>query len=171
MNNQHTTIEPLRASRARATSPPELLVDELVRRLRGIATIVATTLASRAGSQLRLVDAHVLIALADPDRPTDAIELSARSELSLDTVYQALHRLIGSGHVHEQRHRHTLTDDGHRLVATLERAQREGIESYLAQLLPDELQRLELALRSPDLSRTGHAIAPATKCASPIQRP
>ena len=131
------------------TSPPNRLVVELERRLRGIAVIVSSFVGSWAASaQLQLVEAHVLVALADADRSTDAIELSAGSRVPLDAVYPALHRLTGRGYVHEEHHRYSLTAAGHLLVAALDRARREGIQSYIAQLSPDELLRLETVLRS-----------------------
>jgi hypothetical protein len=39
-------------------------------------------------------------------------------------------------------------DAGHVLVAALDRARREGIQSYIARLSPDELLQLETVLRS-----------------------
>ncbi len=133
--------------RARPTSLPDRLVDELERRLRGIALAVSTSLAAKAdAAQLRLVDAHVLLALSEPDRATDAIELSVGSGVPLDVVYPALDRLMGYGYVYEERLLQRLTDAGQVLVAALDRARRDGIRSYVAQLNPDELLRLESVL-------------------------
>jgi DNA-binding MarR family transcriptional regulator len=85
------------------------------------ASTVVWTWAQRAG--LRLDDAHVLLALADMGGPVPATDITTRCGFSLDLVYPALHRLTDRGYVYEEQRRHGLTDEGHKLIADLDRAE------------------------------------------------
>ena len=73
-------------------------------------------------AQLEIVEGHVLLALAGTDHPIDALEIAARSRLSLDAVYPAVNRLTGRGYTLEEHRLHGLTDCGRRLVAEFDRS-------------------------------------------------
>ena len=97
--------------------------------LRRVALMLSTSVWTWVqGAGLGIVEGHVLLALSATDHPIDAIEISARSRLSLDTVYPAVNRLTGHGYAREQHRLHGLTDSGRRLIADFDRMARRARE-------------------------------------------
>jgi hypothetical protein len=99
------------------------LDDGAEQRFRRVALILSTsvwTWVEEAG--LGIVEGHVLLALSGTDGAVDAIEISARSRLSLDTIFPALNRLTGRRYALEEHRDYRLTEAGRRLVADFDRA-------------------------------------------------
>jgi DNA-binding MarR family transcriptional regulator len=100
-------------------------------------------------SGLDLREARVLLALAEGGPPRPASEIAERSGLPLDSVYKAVHSLHGRGLTQEDSRDHSLSARGRALMSSLTEARREAVEAYVAQLGPDERERLERVLGQP----------------------
>jgi DNA-binding MarR family transcriptional regulator len=125
------------------------LVDALATRLRRMDLVGWQRVATWAEqSELSFEDLRLLLALAlkMDDGPAAVSELADLAGFSLDAAYPAIHSLRGRGYVREERREYTLSQRGQKLVATLDAARREGIQTYIDQLDPDEHQRLRAAL-------------------------
>jgi len=71
---------------------------------------------------------------------------TGRSGLPLDSVYEAVHSLRGRGLTEEDSRDHSLSVRGRALMSSFTEARREAVEAYVAQLGPDERERLERVL-------------------------
>jgi DNA-binding MarR family transcriptional regulator len=102
-------------------------------------------------SDLSFEDLRLLLALAlkADDGPATIGELADLAGFSLDLAYPATHSLRGRGYLQEDRRRYSLSEEGRRLLATLDAAHREGIHAYVETLDPEERDRLLGAFASP----------------------
>jgi len=103
-------------------------------------------------SGLDLREARVLLALAEGGPPRPASEIAERSGLPLDSVYKAVHSLHGRGLTEEDSRDHSLSVRGRSLMSSFTEARREAVEAYVAQLGPDERERLERVLGQPGVT-------------------
>ena len=103
-------------------------------------------------SGLDLREARVLLALAEGGPPRPASEIAERSGLPLDSVYKAVHSLHGRGLTEEDSRDHSLSVRGRALMSSFTEARREAVEAYVAQLGPDERERLERVLGQPGVT-------------------
>jgi DNA-binding MarR family transcriptional regulator len=101
-------------------------------------------------SGLDLREARVLLALAEGGAPRPASEIAERSGLPLDSVHKAVHSLHGRGLTEEDSREHSLSARGRALMTSFTKARREAVEAYVAQLGPDERERLEQVLDQPE---------------------
>ena len=93
--------------------------------------------------ELSFVDLRLLLALKLEARPTGVSELADLAGLSLDAAYPAIHSLRGRGYLREEdKGRYSFSEQGQELVADLDAAHREGVQSYVDRLDPDEYRRL-----------------------------
>jgi DNA-binding MarR family transcriptional regulator len=130
------------------TTPTDPLVEALAARLRLIDLVGWQRIATLAEkSELSLEDLRLLFALAlrKDDGPAAVSELGDLAGFSADVAYPAIHRLRGRGYLHEERRQYSLSQQGQELVATLDAAHREGIQSYVNQLNPDERRQFDAA--------------------------
>jgi DNA-binding MarR family transcriptional regulator len=130
------------------TTSTDPLVEAIATRLRLMDLIGWQRIATWAEeSELSFEDLRLLLALAlkIDDGPVAVSELADLSGFSLDVAYPVIHRLRGRGYLREEHRRFALTQQGQELVAKLDAAHREGIQSYVDQLDRDERQRLREA--------------------------
>jgi DNA-binding MarR family transcriptional regulator len=130
------------------TTSTDPLVDVLVNRLRVLDLVGWQRIATWAEeSELSFEDLRLLLALAlkMDDGSASVSELADLAGFPLDVAYPAIHRLRGRGYLHEERRQYSLTPQGKELVATLDAAHREGIQTYIDQLSPDEIRLLDAA--------------------------
>jgi hypothetical protein len=131
------------------TTSTDPLVEALATRLRLIDLVGWQRIATWAEqSELSFEDLRLLLALAFKidDGPTAVSELADLAGFSLDVAYPAIHRLRGRSYLREDRRQYALSQQGRELVARLDAAHREGIQSYVNQLDREERQRLREAL-------------------------
>ena len=123
------------------------LVEALASRLRLIDLVGWQRIATWAEeSELSFEDLRLLLALGvKTDGPAAISELAKLAGFSLDVAYPATHRLRGRGYLHEEGRRYSLTQLGQELVAKLDAAHREGIQSYIDQLSPEDRRPFEAA--------------------------
>ena len=123
------------------------LVEALATRLRLIDLVGWQRIATWAEeSELSFEDLRLLLALGvKTDGPAAISELAKLAGFSLDVAYPATHRLRGRGYLHEEGRRYSLTQQGEELVAKLDAAHREGIQSYIDQLSPEDRRPFEAA--------------------------
>jgi DNA-binding MarR family transcriptional regulator len=130
------------------TTSTDPLVEVLVNRLRVLDLVGWQRIATWAEeSELSFEDLRLLLALAlkMDDGSAAVSELADLAGFPLDVAYPAIHRLRGRGYLHEERRQYSLTPQGEELVATLDAAHREGIQTYIDQLSPDEIRLLDAA--------------------------
>lgn len=135
-----------------ATTSTDPLVEALATRLRLVDIVAWQRIAMWAEeSELSFEDLRLLLALAAKvdDGPAAVSELADLAGFPLDVAYPAIHRLRGRGYLREERRRYALSQEGLELVATLDMAHREGIQSYIDQLDRHERRRLSEALGGP----------------------
>jgi DNA-binding MarR family transcriptional regulator len=131
------------------TAPTDPLVDALATRLRRLDLIGWQRVTAWAGqADLSFEDLRLLLALAlkADDGSASVTELAELAGLPLDVAYPTTHRLRGRGYVSEDQRRYSLSPQGEELTAMLETTRREGIQTYVDGLGPDERQRLRDAL-------------------------
>jgi DNA-binding MarR family transcriptional regulator len=124
------------------------LVEVLVARLRLMDLVAWQRIAAWAEeSELSFADVRLLLALAAKvdEGPAAVSELANLAGFSPDVAYPAMHRLRGRGYLHEESRHYSLSEQGQELVAKLDAAHREGIQSYVDQLSPEETRRLDAA--------------------------
>jgi DNA-binding MarR family transcriptional regulator len=124
------------------------LVEVLVARLRLMDLVAWQRIAAWAEeSELSFADVRLLLALAakGDEGPAAVSELANLAGFSPDVAYPAMHRLRGRGYLHEESRHYSLSEQGQELVAKLDAAHREGIQSYVDQLSPEETRRLDAA--------------------------
>jgi DNA-binding MarR family transcriptional regulator len=129
-------------------SSTDPLVDVLATRLRLMDLVGWQRIARWAQeSELSFEDLRLLLALAfkKDDGPVAISELADLAGFSLDVAYPATHSLRGRGYLREERRQYALSEQGQELVARMDAARREGIETYVDQLDPDEQRRLAAA--------------------------
>ena len=127
-----------------ATTDP--LVAALAVRLRRIDLVAWQRIASWAErSELSLANVRILLALTIEDGPAAVSALARHSGVSLNAAYPAIHDLVRRGYLRQERRRYELTERGHDLVATLDEAHREGLQTYVDGLDPEERRRLDAA--------------------------
>ena len=92
-------------------------------------------------SQLSFEDLRLLLALAlqSDDGATTVSDLAELAGLPLDVAYPATHSLHGRGYLREERREYAVTPRGQELLASLDAAHREGIQSYVNTL--DRVER------------------------------
>jgi DNA-binding MarR family transcriptional regulator len=130
------------------TTSTDPLVEVLATRLRLMDLVGWQRIATWAEeSELSFEDLRLLLALAlKMDHGSAAVsELADLAGFSLDVAYPATHRLRGRGYLREERRQYSLSQQGQELVARLDAAHREGIQTYVDQLSPDETRRLDAA--------------------------
>jgi DNA-binding MarR family transcriptional regulator len=130
------------------TTSTDPLVEALATRMRQIDLIAWQRIAAWAEqSELSFADLRLLLALAVKmdDGPAAVSELADLAGFSPDVAYPATHRLRGRGYLHEERREYSLTQKGQALIARLDAAHRDGIQTYVDQLNPDERQQLDAA--------------------------
>ena len=133
---------------ADTTTTPDPLVEALATRLRLIDVVAWQRIARWAEeSALSFEDLRLLLALAVKmdDGPAAVSELAELAGFPPDVAYPATHRLRGRGYLNEERRRYSLSPQGRELVATLDKAHREGIHAYIDQLDGEERQLLAQA--------------------------
>jgi hypothetical protein len=121
------------------------LVEALATRLRLIDLIAWQRIAAWAEeSELSFEDLRLLLALAlkVDDGPTAVSELADLAGFSLDVAFPATHSLRHRGYLREERRHYSLSQQGQELVAMLDAAHREGIQTYVDKLDREEHQRL-----------------------------
>jgi DNA-binding MarR family transcriptional regulator len=124
------------------------LVEVLVARLRLMDLVAWQRIAAWAEeSELSFADVRLLLALAakGDEEPAAVSELANLAGFSPDVAYPAMHRLRGRGYLHEESRHYSLSEQGKELVAKLDAAHREGIQTYVDQLSPEETRRLDAA--------------------------
>jgi DNA-binding MarR family transcriptional regulator len=135
----------------RSTPPTDPLVEALATRMLRVDLVAWQRIAAWAERlELSLADLRLMLALKLEDGATGVSELADLAGLSLDAAYPAIHRLRGRGYLREDRRRYSFSELGQELVATLDGAHLEGIQSYVDHLDPDEHRRLEEVFVSRD---------------------
>jgi DNA-binding MarR family transcriptional regulator len=130
--------------RERGTGAQDPLVSELETRLTELDLHVAARVAdARTALGLSPEEARLLAVLATRTAGMTPSDLAQASGMAIGTVYPAVHRLRRHRYAHETMRRYSPTDAGRSAVASVEAARRAGIEAYVAQLAPDDRQRLE----------------------------
>lgn len=126
------------------------LVDALAKRLRR-ADLVGWAQITAWAEQLGLsfADLRLLLALTTVNGLSSVSDLSQISGLSPHAAYPAVHGLRGRGYLRENRRRYELTEEGDKLVASLDAAHREGIKAYVDGLEASERDQLDAALGMP----------------------
>jgi len=134
------------------TTSTDPLVEALATRLRLIDLVAWQRISTWAEeSELSFEDLRLLLALMvkRDDGPVAVSELGELAGFSPDVSYPATHSLRRRGFLREERRRYSLSQQGHELVATLDRAHREGIQAYVDKLDREERQRLSEAFANP----------------------
>jgi DNA-binding PadR family transcriptional regulator len=75
----------------------------------------------REAEHMELVEAQLLSALSDSERPMGGLELSLATRVRVDDAYPALHRLVRGGYVDEVNRFYKLTPAGSRVARSLTR--------------------------------------------------
>jgi DNA-binding MarR family transcriptional regulator len=130
------------------TTSTDSLVEALATRLRLMDLVGWQGIATWAEqSELSFEDLRLLLALAVKmdDGPAAVSELADLAGFPLDVAYPAIHRLRGRGYLCEEGRHYSLTQQGRELVARLDATHREGIQTYVDQLSPDEIRQLDAA--------------------------
>jgi DNA-binding MarR family transcriptional regulator len=137
------------ASTSRPPTEPDPLVDALERRLRGVDLIGWAQITARAEERgLSLEDLRMLLALLARGGASSVSDLAGLSGLSAQAAHRTVNHLRGRGYLHEDRRQYSLSAEGQDLVASLEAAHREGVQTYVEGLDPADRQRLEEAVRN-----------------------
>jgi DNA-binding MarR family transcriptional regulator len=135
---------------AKPTPPSDPLVEALHTRSLRVDLVAWQRIAAWAERlELSFEDLRLLLALKMEDGPTGVSELADLAGLSLDAAYPAIHGLRDRGYLQEDRRHYSFTEQGRELVATLDAAHREGIQSYVDHLDRDELRQLDEAFGIP----------------------
>ena len=131
---------------------PDPLVEALATRLRRMDLVGWQRIARFAEqSELSFEDLRLLLAFAlkMDDGPAAVSEIADLAGFSLDVASPAIHRLRGRGYLREERRQYSLSQQGQELVARLDAAHREGIQTYVDTLDRDERERLREAFAKP----------------------
>jgi DNA-binding MarR family transcriptional regulator len=140
----------VRMSSGTDVSSTEALVDALLTRLRNVDLIAWAKITEQAETLgLSFEDLRLLLALTTSDGPSSVSDLARISGLPLEAAYPAAHHLRRRGYLLEEHRRYSLSEEGRGLVATLDAAHREGIQSYVDGLDAGERERLHEAIRAP----------------------
>jgi DNA-binding MarR family transcriptional regulator len=122
------------------------LVEELATRLRGTDLVAWQRITSWAEQfQLSFENLRVLLAMKVSGGPAAASELADLAGLSLHAAYPAIGDLWTRGYLREEHRRYILTQSGQDLIAALEAAHRDGVQTYVEGLDASERRRLEEA--------------------------
>jgi DNA-binding MarR family transcriptional regulator len=131
-----------------STTSTDPLVEVLATRLRRIDLVAWQRIAAWAEeSELSLEDLRLLLAciVKSEDGPTPISELAEMAGFPLEVAYPVIHRLRGRGYLVEARRRYSLSPQGEELAATLDAVHREGIQTYVDEIGPEERKRLDAA--------------------------
>jgi DNA-binding MarR family transcriptional regulator len=131
-----------------STTSTDPLVDVLATRLRRVDLVAWQRIAAWAEeSELSLEDLRLLLAciVKAEDGPAPISELAEMAGFPLEVAYPVIHRLRGRGYLVESRRRYALSPQGEELVATLDAVHRQGIQTYVDGIDPEERKRLDAA--------------------------
>jgi DNA-binding MarR family transcriptional regulator len=131
-----------------STTSTDPLVDALTTRLRRVDLVAWQRIAAWAEeSDLSLEDLRLLLALVvkAEEGPAPISELAEMAGFPLEVAYPVIHRLRGRGYLVEARRRYSLSPQGEQLVATLHAVHRQGIQTYVDGIDPEERKRLDAA--------------------------
>ena len=93
-------------------------------------------------AEIPLLSACILITLDPEDAPMRAGEVADAIGLSIDDATLALHELRSLGYAREEKRRYSPTEEGLRLHASLTRARRKAIASFLSGLSDEDRRHL-----------------------------
>jgi DNA-binding MarR family transcriptional regulator len=93
-------------------------------------------------AEVPLLSACILITLDPEDAPMRAGEVADAIGISIEDATLALHELRSLGYAREEKRRYSPTEEGLRLHASLTRARRKAIASFLSGLSDEDRRHL-----------------------------
>jgi hypothetical protein len=96
-------------------------------------------------AELPLLSACIMITLDPEDAPMRAGEVAEAIGISIEDATLALHELRSLGYAREEKRRYWPTEEGLRVHASLTRARRKAIASFLSALSDEDRRHLSSA--------------------------